>query len=125
MIGRVGAEGAAATGLPQGLPVAAGWTDALSAMLGTGALGSPGLACDVSGTSEVVGVVQAARPVHTGPLMAAPILDSGRWMLYGPTQASGGSLGWEQGSRQQSKGQGDGSPAETGTDAFKHDGDSL
>jgi xylulokinase len=93
-MGRVSAAGAAATGLPEGLPVAAGWTDALSAMLGTGALGTPGLACDVSGTSEVVGVVQGHRPAATGPLMAAPILDSERWMLYGPTQASGGSLGW-------------------------------
>jgi xylulokinase len=94
VMGRVSAAGSAATALPEGLPVAAGWTDALSAMLGTGALGTPGLACDVSGTSEVVGVVQAHRPLATGPLMAAPILDSERWMLYGPTQASGGSLGW-------------------------------
>jgi xylulokinase len=26
--------------------------------------------------------------------MAAPIVDTGRWVLYGPTQSSGGSLGW-------------------------------
>ncbi|HEU5316922.1 MAG TPA: FGGY family carbohydrate kinase [Chloroflexota bacterium] len=93
-VGRVHAEGAAATGLPEGIPVVAGWTDAMAAMLGTGALGEAGLACDVSGTSEVIGLTAAARPADTGPLMAADILASGRWMVYGPTQASGGSLGW-------------------------------
>lgn len=94
VVGRVHAEGAAATGLPAGIPVVAGWTDAMAAMLGTGALGEAGLACDVSGTSEVIGLTAAERPADTGPLMAADVLASGRWMVYGPTQASGGSLGW-------------------------------
>ena len=94
VMGHVSTEGATATGLPAGLPIAAGWTDAMSAMLGSGALGTAGLACDVSGTSEVVGLTLPARPVDTGLLMCAPVLDSGRWMLYGPTQASGASLGW-------------------------------
>lgn len=94
VMGHVSAEGAAATGLPQGLPIATGWTDALAAMLGTGALARPGLACDVSGTSEVIGLTLPGRPHDAGALMVAPIVDSGRWMLYGPTQASGGSLAW-------------------------------
>ncbi|MGI8424905.1 MAG: xylulokinase [Chloroflexota bacterium] len=94
LVGHVSEAGAAATGLPRGLPVAAGWTDAMAAMLGTGALGRAGLACDVSGTSEVIGLTADRRPVNTGPLMAASVLGSGRWMVYGPTQASGGSLGW-------------------------------
>lgn len=94
IIGHVTFDGAGATGLPEGLPVAAGWTDAMAAMLGTGAFGALGLAADVSGTSEVVGLSLAARPATTGPLLASPIVDSGRWVLYGPTQASGGSLGW-------------------------------
>jgi xylulokinase len=94
VIGRIDAAGAAATGLPEGLPVAAGWTDAMAAMLGCGALDRPGLAADVSGTSEVVGLTLASRPATTGPLLTAPVVDSGRWQLYGPTQASGGSLGW-------------------------------
>ena len=94
VIGRVTVEGAASTGLPSGIPVVAGWTDAMAAMLGTGALGRPGLACDVSGTSEVIGLTTEGRPDETGPLMAASILGSGRWMVYGPTQASNGSLVW-------------------------------
>ncbi|MGH2351149.1 MAG: xylulokinase, partial [Chloroflexota bacterium] len=94
VIGGVTAAGASATGLPEGLPVSAGWTDAMAAVLGTGALDRPGLAGDVSGTSEVIGLTLATRPAETGPLLAAPVPTSGRWHLYGPTQASGGSLGW-------------------------------
>jgi xylulokinase len=86
--------GAAATGLPVGLPVVAGWTDAMSAMLGSGAFGRAGLAADVSGTSEVIGLCAASAPADPTPLFAAPVVDSGRYAIYGPTQASGGSLGW-------------------------------
>ncbi|HET7768489.1 MAG TPA: FGGY family carbohydrate kinase, partial [Chloroflexota bacterium] len=96
VVGRVHAAGAEATGLSAGIPVVAGWTDAMAAMLGTGALGRAGLACDVSGTSEVIGLTSNGLPGDTGPLMAASILDSGRWMVYGPTQASNGSLVWAQ-----------------------------
>ena len=94
IVGGITPAGAAASGLPAGLPVVAGWTDAMAAMLGTGAFGRPGLAGDVSGTSEVVGLCAAARPADPHPLFAAPVLDSGRYAVYGPTQASGGSLGW-------------------------------
>jgi len=94
IMGHVSAAASEETGLPVGTPVIAGWTDAMAAMLGSGALGSSGLGCDVSGTSEVIGLTHGSRPLDTGPLMAAAILDSGRWMVYGPTQASGGSLSW-------------------------------
>lgn len=94
IMGHVSATASEETGVPIGTPVIAGWTDAMAAMLGSGALGLTGVACDVSGTSEVIGLTHWRRPVDTGPLMAAAILDSGRWMVYGPTQASGGSLSW-------------------------------
>jgi xylulokinase len=42
----------------------------------------------------VVGLTLAERPRETGPLLTAPVVDTGRWQLYGPTQSSGGSLGW-------------------------------
>ena len=93
VVGYVSTAAAQETGLPAGLPVVAGWTDAMAAMLGTGALGRKGLACDVSGTSEVIGLTFGYRPEHTGPLMCADV-SGGRWMVYGPTQASGASLGW-------------------------------
>jgi xylulokinase len=94
VMGRVTPAAAATTGLPAGLPVAAGWTDAMAAMLGCGGLDRPGLAADVSGTSEVVGLTLAEHPRATGPLLIAPVVDTERWQLYGPTQSSGGSLGW-------------------------------
>lgn len=94
IVGLVTAGGAAVTGVPEGLPVVAGWTDAMAAMLGAGTFGRVGLACDVSGTSEVIGLCTAARPGDTAPLFMAPVLDTGRASLYGPTQSSGGSLGW-------------------------------
>jgi xylulokinase len=94
IVGRVTAEGAAVTGVPEGLPVIAGWTDAMAAMLGAGTFGRLGLACDVSGTSEVIGLCAALCPGDTAPLFMAPVLDAGRASLYGPTQSSGGSLGW-------------------------------
>ena len=94
VLGRVTAAAAQETGLPEGLPVVAGWTDGMAAMLGTGAFGVPGIAADVSGTSEVVGITLPAQPATPGPLLAAPIVDTGRWVLYGPTQASGAALGW-------------------------------
>jgi len=94
VVGTITAEIARATGLPPGLRVVCGWSDAMAAMLGSGAFGHPGTACDVSGTSEVAGVTVPAEAQDTGPLMTARIVDTGRWILYGPTQASGASLGW-------------------------------
>jgi xylulokinase len=94
VVGRVTAEASRATGLPVGIPAICGWTDGMVAMLGTGSLGHPGLASDVSGTSEVTGVTLASEPPAIGRLMAARVVDTDRWILYGPTQASGASLGW-------------------------------
>jgi xylulokinase len=94
VVGHVNPDAARETGLAPGTAVVAGWTDAMAAMLGTGALGYPGMGCDVSGTSEVIGLTFAKKPSTTGPLMAAEVAGSGRYMVYGPTQASGASLGW-------------------------------
>jgi xylulokinase len=94
VVGHVTVEASRKTGLPVGIPVTCGWTDGMVAMLGTGSLAHPGLAGDVSGTSEVTGVTVATEPVAIGRLMAARVVDTGRWILYGPTQASGASFGW-------------------------------
>jgi xylulokinase len=94
VVGHVTAEASRRTGLPRGIPVTCGWTDGMVAMLGSGSLGHPGLAGDVSGTSEVTGVTVAGEPDVVGRLMAARVVDTDNWILYGPTQASGASLGW-------------------------------
>ena len=94
VVGHVTPEASRTTGLPVGIPVTCGWTDGMVAMLGTGSLGHAGLAGDVSGTSEVTGVTLASEPTLIGRLMAARVVDTDQWILYGPTQASGASLGW-------------------------------
>lgn len=94
VVGHVTPEASRKTGLPVGIPVTCGWTDGMVAMLGTGSLGHPGLAGDVSGTSEVTGVTLAGEPTVIGRLMAARVVDTDQWILYGPTQASGASFGW-------------------------------
>ena len=94
VVGHVTPEASRKTGLPVGIPVTCGWTDGMVAMLGTGSLGHPGLAGDVSGTSEVTGVTLAGEPAVIGRLMAARVVDTDQWILYGPTQASGASFGW-------------------------------
>lgn len=50
-VGVVGARGEALSGLPKGLPVIAGGSDFLMALVGTGAV-APGRTCDRAGTSE-------------------------------------------------------------------------
>jgi xylulokinase len=91
--GAVTAPAAAATGLPPGAPVAAGWSDGLAACLGTGALAAPGLGLDIAGTSEMIGLCAPARPAATA-LLTAPIPGVAHWAVFGPTQASGGALEW-------------------------------
>ena len=56
LLGRLSSESARILGLSEGVPVATGWTDALCGMLGTGALAQSGLAFDIAGTSEIVGL---------------------------------------------------------------------
>lgn len=92
-VGRLRPAAAALTGLPAGLPVAAGWSDGLAACLGTGALGAPGLGLDIAGTSEMIGLCAPARPATTA-LLTAPIPGAAHWAVFGPTQSSGGALEW-------------------------------
>jgi xylulokinase len=91
--GRLSAAAAEATGLPAGIPVAAGWSDGLAACLGTGALATPGLGLDIAGTSEMIGLCAPERPAATA-LLTAPIPGAPHWAVFGPTQASGGALEW-------------------------------
>lgn len=94
LLGHLSAEAARQLGLPEGLPVAVGWTDAMSGMLGTGALAKDGLAFDIAGTSEIVGLTtRLPSPAHAG-LLVAPVLDTDLRVVYGPTQTSGAAVAW-------------------------------
>jgi len=87
-------EAARHLGLPVGVPVTTGWTDAMAGMLGTGALAHGGLAFDIAGTSEVVGLTTTDEPRDNGGLLVAPVLDTDIRVVYGPTQTSGGAVQW-------------------------------
>ncbi len=92
VIGAVSDVAAAATGLPAGIPVICGIVDSWASMFGTG-LGVPGIACDVTGTSEIVGLAAAAPAADARGLLSVPLRD-GLSVVYGLTVAGGDSLAW-------------------------------
>jgi xylulokinase len=91
--GRVSKSAAQTFGIPAGVPVAIGWSDALAPLLAAGAFTEPS-AFVSTGTSDVAGVSanevpRDARPLYSVPATCAPIA-----AVYGPTQAAGGSVDW-------------------------------
>lgn len=91
-LAQVDAAGARTTGLPEGTPVAVGWTDALAGMVALGAFGRPA-AFVHTGTSDIAGVSGTApepgRNVLHIPVSCAPLP-----VAYGPTQTAGAALEW-------------------------------
>jgi xylulokinase len=91
---RVSRAGAAATGLPEGIPVVAGAGDQAAGAVGMGIV-TPGAVSATIGTS---GVVFAAtdRPALEpgGRLHTFCHANPGRWHVMGVTQAAGLSLRW-------------------------------
>lgn len=92
VIGRVTRDASAETGLAPGVPVVSGWIDAWCNMLGTG-LGCPGMAFDVTGTSEIVGLTSAGASTDTKGLLAIPLYND-MTIIYGLTNAGGDSIRW-------------------------------
>lgn len=74
-----------------GVPVATGTMDAWAAMFGLG-VADDGNAMYLSGTSEVLGLISAARQPAPGIIVFPPW--RGITLHAGPTQAGGGSLDW-------------------------------
>ena len=74
-----------------GVPVVTGTMDAWASMFGTG-VASEGQAMNLSGTSEVLGLISARRRPEPG------VITFPEWRAItlhaGPTQAGGASLGW-------------------------------
>lgn len=94
VLGVVSHAAAESTGVPTGVPVTTGWSDALCSVLGSGSIAHPSTAFDISGTSEIVGVHVASETVDAQPLLRAPFLPAGTSLVYGPTQTSGDALIW-------------------------------
>lgn len=83
-------------GVPVGTPVTVGWSDAMAAILATGALHQSERGFVLTGTSEIVGVSRRESLVAQGLFLVPPaILESqGIYLHYGPTQCGGSSLQW-------------------------------
>ncbi len=74
-----------------GVPVLRGTMDAWAAMFGTG-VARDGQAMELSGTSEVLGVISSTRHPEPGVITFPPW--RGLTLHAGPTQAGGASLDW-------------------------------
>jgi xylulokinase len=92
--GRISAEAARATGLPEGLPVVAGGGDNAAAAVGSGVV-RPGTGFVSLGTSGVVFVPSARLEIDpTGGLHAFCHAVPGQYHLMGVVLSAGGSLRW-------------------------------
>lgn len=93
MAGRLSSQGAALTGLRQGIPVATGTGDDFSSALGAG-LTSPGRFINVLGTAEVTGALYGAPVVDPGRLVETHAFLAGQYFIENPGWLSGGALVW-------------------------------
>lgn len=94
VVARVSAAGAAATGLPEGLPIVAGGGDQAAGGVGNGIV-RPGLVSCTIGTSGVVfAATERPQPDERGALQAFCHSVPGMWHVMGVTQAAGLSFRW-------------------------------
>jgi autoinducer 2 (AI-2) kinase len=93
-VGRVTAEAAAGTGLPEGTPVFVGGADTEMALLGSGVVG-PGALGVVMGTTMPLQMV-IERPLldPAGTLWTSPFVIPGRWVLESNAGDTGGAYRW-------------------------------
>jgi xylulokinase len=94
VVARVSEAGAAATGLPAGLPIAAGGGDQAAGGVGNGIV-RPGLLSCTIGTSGVLfAATERPQPDARGALQAFCHSVPGMWHVMGVTQGAGLSLRW-------------------------------
>ena len=91
--GNITARGATQTGLPEGIPVSTGWSDAMCGMLALGVMTTP-TSFVITGTSAIVGSSHQSEISDAGSLYVIPQACSPLSVTYGPTQMSGGSIAW-------------------------------
>ncbi|UCD80830.1 MAG: hypothetical protein JSW26_05200 [Desulfobacterales bacterium] len=91
--GEINAEGAALSGLPQGIPVAVGTGDDYATPLGAGLIEPGRMAC-VLGTAEVVGALDASPKIDHQGLVETHRYFGGSYFIENPGWLSGGALEW-------------------------------
>ncbi len=92
ILGAVSAAGAAATGIPAGIPVVSGGPDFIVSLLGTATV-APGRACIRAGTSEGINLC-SDRPVSDRRLLCVSHIAEGCWNVSGMISTSGKALEW-------------------------------
>jgi xylulokinase len=93
--GRLTAQGARLTGLPEGVAVAVGTGDDFSASLGAG-LSAPGRMVGILGTAEVVGALAPEPLIDERGLVETHEFVGGTFFIENPGWLSGGALTWFQ-----------------------------
>ena len=78
-------------GFASGIPVSVGTMDAWSSIYGSGVV-RPGQGAEISGTSEIVGLLSAAPGAADGVISFPPV--RARYLHAGGTQAGGDALRW-------------------------------
>lgn len=91
--GGISASGAGFFGLPEGIPVSVGWSDAMTGMLALGVMTKP-TSFIITGTSAIVGSSSRITPNDGRNLYVIPESCSPLPITYGPTQTSGGAINW-------------------------------
>lgn len=91
--GEISAEGAALSGLPQGIPVAVGTGDDYATPLGAGIIEPGRMAC-VLGTAEVVGALDTGAKIDKRGLVETHRYFGGTYFIENPGWLSGGALEW-------------------------------
>ena len=91
--GTVTAAAARRFGLPSGIPVCVGWSDALAQTLAAGCF-ERGSGFVFSGTSAIVGAPAADPGRRAAGLFSVPGSCAPAPLLYGPTQSGGASVAW-------------------------------
>lgn len=91
--GHLTAEGAALSGLPEGLCVAVGTGDDFSSALGAGIVDPGRLVC-VLGTAEVVGALMTEAHIDGAGLVETHSFPGGNFYMENPGWLSGGAVEW-------------------------------
>jgi len=91
--GTVSAAAARRFGLPAGIGVCVGWSDALAQTLAAGCF-ERGSGFVFSGTSAIVGAPVIDPALRAAGLFSVPGSCAPAPLLYGPTQSSGASVAW-------------------------------
>ena len=92
IIGSISSKAAKETGLAKDTPVVTGWVDVWCNIIGSGTV-YPGLALDISGTSEVINVLTEKKYRGISQLKHFDLMP-GVYLINGPTQAGGDCLKW-------------------------------